>query len=619
MWRKLGVVLAVVVAVTPVEAGAAASPSEVTGDPSWAARAGTELPTRQIPMDIARGVTYDDAGYMYAVGTIGNDGTIDDGAGGTQPLTTAGAGTSEDVFLTKRSPSGVLQWAKTFGGPSIDQAFMVGPGPEGDLVICGFSIGTADFGGVAFNGGRGNAFAARVTTAGRVVWVAPVAVAAAPGSLAFGSECRADANGDVVVAGSFRGSASIGGTVLTADAAQEGFVVKLDRNGTYQWMTHIDAHTPGTDIGPRALEVAADGETLLVGGTVRGSTTIGNVTHQTDGEADGFVGALGSDGSWKWVSFLSGPGADEVRGVSAIGKDIVVGGKYQQSVVLVRDGAASAPVLTSNGGTDAFALRLAADGASVQWATTIGGTDPDGPATADEGLEVSVGADGSVLGGGGFHGTAWIGPAGGDGPSATALAGSDLLLVLLDGATGQGIWISQPMGSPSQPGCNGAAADDPDPCNDYLYSVETSAFGDHAFGGFTQATSYLGSIKVVAAGGSAEDAVMGAVRGARFDIRPGDASNVVVGHSKGQVPVVIYGSPVLDVTEIAQDSLRFGPDGAPAHRNRTVTDVDGDGHADLVTGFRTQEAGLDVDDHHLCVTGLVSGQPFTACDRVQVK
>ena len=447
--------------------------------------------------------------------------------------------------------------------------------------------------------------------------MAPVATAAAPGSLAFGSECRADATGDVVVAGSFRGSALIGTTTLTADASQEGFVVKLGSDGQFEWMTHIDAQTAGTASGPRALEVAADGETLIVGGTVRGTTTIGSVTHEAAGDADGFVGALSADGAWQWVTFVAGAGSDEVRGVAAIGEDIIVGGKYEGTLSLVREGATGAALLNSNGGTDAFALRLAGDGSGAKWATTIGSTNSDSVGTADEGLEVSVGPDGTVLGGGGFQGRAWIGPAGGTGPSATALSGADLMLVLIDGATGTGIWFSDPMGSDDQPGCATAAAADPEPCDEYLYSVETSPFGDHGFGGFFQATSLLGSIELTSSGG--EDAVIGAVRSTRFDVRPGDAVNSIVARANGHVPVVIHGSPVFDVRRIDTASLRFGPGAAPAHRSQTISDIDGDGHADLATRFRIPDSGLTSADHHACVTGSLDDQPFTACDRVQVK
>ena len=615
--HKRIVALALVALVTcAMTSAGAASVSDATGDPSWVGRAGATA-GRTVPMDIFRGVTYDDRGFLYGVGTLGNDGTIDDGLGGTVPLVTAGAAVVEDVLVSKWSPDGVLQWAKTFGGPSLDQSFMIGPGPDGDLVLCGFSIGNATFGDKTFAGGRGNAFVARITTAGDVVWVKPVAVAAAPGSLAFGSECRADAAGDVIVAGSFRGSATIGTNTITADAAQEGFVAKLDSTGAFQWMTHIDAHTAGTSIGPRALEVAADGETLIVGGTVRGSTTIGAVTHEASGDADGFVGTLSADGAWQWLTFVAGAGADEVRGVAAIDGDVIVGGKYEQSVSLVHDGTAGPVVLTSNGGTDAFALRLAGDGTAARWATTIGSTEADAPATFDEGLEVSVGPGGTVLGGGGFQGTAWVGPAGAAGPSATALSGADLLLVLLDGATGAGIWISEPMGSADQPGCVTAVRNDPEPCDEYLYSVETSDFGDHGFGGFFQATSMLGSLALTSVGG--EDAVIGAVRGARFDVRPDDSTNRIVIGANGYVPVVIHGSPVLDVDDIALDSLRFAPAGASAHRARTITDVDGDGHVDLLTRFHIRDSGLTGADHHVCVTGLVDDQPFTACDRVQTR
>ena len=102
-----------------------------------------------------------------------------------------------------------------------------------------------------------------------------------------------------------------------------------------------------------------------------------------------------------------------------------------------------------------------------------------------------------------------------------------------------------------------------------------------------------------------------------------DVQGRICNQGKGVIPVVLFGTPDLDVARVDFRSLAFGPDGAaPAHRRVQGhrEDVNGDGFMDLVAHFRAPDIGLAPGDTMACLSATtVSGERLKGCDTVRVK
>jgi hypothetical protein len=167
-------------------------------------------------------------------------------------VVTGGAGS---VFVAKLSTDGTMQWIHDLGPDSLTQLAQMSLDPAGNIVLSGrYGKGTFDFLGqhydVLTNDGG---FVVELDPQGTPLWGH---FFANPDGLAIEAHTITSA-GDVVVSGTFAGSAAVGGAVLDALTARRGFLARFRSDGLYLWSRTFGVDGGTTD-SSRIATLAGD-------------------------------------------------------------------------------------------------------------------------------------------------------------------------------------------------------------------------------------------------------------------------------------------------------------------------------------------------------------------------
>lgn len=166
----------------------------------------------------------------------------------------------------------------------------------------------------------------------------------------------------------------------------DGFVAKLNSDGTLDWCTYLGG---ASDDRIHAMAIDQDGNAWVVGDTQSSDWVTGGFDTSYNGGAwDAFVATFNADGNLAWSSYLGGAGLDFARGIASdsSGNALVTGNTLSSG--WTNGGFDS----TYNGGPrDAFVAKINSGG-TLAWSTYLGGigndfgsaisTDPSGNAWA---------------------------------------------------------------------------------------------------------------------------------------------------------------------------------------------------------------------------------------------
>ncbi|WP_437649731.1 hypothetical protein [Sorangium sp. So ce362] len=243
---------------------------EADGTPLWSERFGDGFDQQ------ARAVAMDDLGNAIVVGDFA--GTLDLGG---DPLKSAG---DLDVFVASFDALGKHRWSRRFGDAALQRARAVAVDGAGNVIVGGEFAGAIDLGGgPRVAGARAAVFVAKLDARGEHLYSRVIGEEGATlGQLLV------DGTGDVLVAGGFRGEASLAEGPVTSAGDDDVFVAKLDPEGGYRW-----SHRFGGAGADRATGVAIDRERqVFVTGAFTGEVMFGEKQLEGGAGTDVFVAKL---------------------------------------------------------------------------------------------------------------------------------------------------------------------------------------------------------------------------------------------------------------------------------------------------------------------------------------
>ncbi|MBW2456879.1 MAG: hypothetical protein JRI68_20355 [Deltaproteobacteria bacterium] len=198
-----------------------------------------------------------------------------------------------------------------------------------------------------------------------------------------------DDNGNLAVAGSFAGSLDLGGGPLVAAGPGDAFVAKLTGAGAHQLSVRYGSSA--SDTTATAIALSDAGGIVVVGQFVE-ELSFGNTSLEgLDGE-DIYVASLDDGAELDWAVGVAGSGPDRAHAV-ALGTDgsVHVAGSYSGILVLPTDSEQS-----SQGGQDALVFKLTPAG-DLLWAFDFGRNDDD------QAFDMTLDSQDGIVLTGGFH------------------------------------------------------------------------------------------------------------------------------------------------------------------------------------------------------------------------
>jgi hypothetical protein len=244
------------------------------------------------------------------------------------------------------------------GGPGLDLARALALDGEGNLLVAGTYGGTARFGETTLS-----ATHARGTVVAKLDPTGRFLWARTLGGCDRQDKPQAiavDAAGHVVVATSFAGSVTLDGVTRAAEGPADLLVAKLDRDGRLVWLATAPRGDPATDHG-LGLAVGPDGA-ITVAGAFELDARFGATTLASTGDAEIFVARLDAGGAWRWASQAGGVLADGATAVAVdvTGQSVITGAFTGEASFGVH--SVLTPLKLPPPTTDCFVARVDAGG-----------------------------------------------------------------------------------------------------------------------------------------------------------------------------------------------------------------------------------------------------------------
>ena len=322
----------------------------------------------------------------------------------TYELTALGGG---DCFILKLNTGGDFIFARSFGDGLTDRGAGIITDESGNIYVTGTYQGTVDFDpGIGIvditSNGEQDVFIQKLNSSGEFIWAKSIGGAAEDRVVSI----EVDEFENIYFGGAFEGTIDldpgVGVSSVTSNGLFDGYVEKLDTDGSYLWGAQIGGTSHE---GVNDLAMDESGNVYSTGyfiGTVDFDPSLGLLNLTSNGARDLFVQKLDADGNLIWAKSAGSTTGDQGNSIAIDSEENVYTSGYY-SLTMDFDPSAANFSRTANGETDIFIQKLDQDGNFI-WAKTIGGT------SSDEGVSLEIGIDNNIYSTGAFKLTADFNP-----------------------------------------------------------------------------------------------------------------------------------------------------------------------------------------------------------------
>lgn len=228
-----------------------------------------------------------------------------------------------DVWVARYKANGTFVWSTRFGGIGTDRGSGVAVDQDGDVYVVGDFVGPVDFGG-GVRANDGGFLVKLAAETGRYVWDRTFE---ASGAEDVSAVATLDAS-TVVVGGRFSGTANLGGGALvsTPSNSRDGFVAAYSMaTGGHVWSKVLT--TSGEDDIFGGLTVVG-GDVIVAGAFKGTGTLGGSPLQSTGDYDIFVARYRGADGGHVWSMRRGGGGVQQAVAIATDGTHVLVGGSF---------------------------------------------------------------------------------------------------------------------------------------------------------------------------------------------------------------------------------------------------------------------------------------------------
>lgn len=272
----------------------------------------------------------------------------------------------QTIAINAEPVSALSDTVVSVGNGAFNFANAIATDSNGDVYAFGSFSGTLDFGGSVGNvtsNGSGDAFLAKYNSAGEVQWATNYGGT----GLESVSDMIVDNSGNVYISGGFGNSITIGLDTYTATGTFDGFLIKIDTNGSVIWSKQLEGPSGGSQFF-RSMAVDASDNVYVAASFAEDARLDGTTfTNSHTALQDSLIMQLNPAGVLQWSDQIQGDGDELILSLDHDPNgNVVIVGRYGNTVSGPNVNLGTAGTVTAFGGYDTFIVQYT-DAGVHQW------------------------------------------------------------------------------------------------------------------------------------------------------------------------------------------------------------------------------------------------------------